>query len=208
MLKLKKVAITGGISCGKSLASKYLKELGAHVVDADKIVHKLLTPETDTGKKVIELLGPSIVVNGKIDRERVAKRVFLNPKLIRSLELILHPKVYEEIDKIYEGIKEKESVKLFAAEVPLLFESGGDKYFDHTIAVTADPELCWERYRKSTGYEREDFNRRMARQLPQHEKAEKSDFVIKNDGTPEELKKVVKLLFQEITKSSPKTVGR
>jgi dephospho-CoA kinase len=189
MLKLKKIAITGGISSGKSQASKFFSELGAYVIDSDQIVHQLLTPETELGKKVIELLGDGIIVNGEIDRQRVAKKVFLNPKLLRSLEKILHPQVYEEIERKYREVSQQKSPPmLFLAEVPLLFESEGERFFDKTIAVIADTETSWERYRNATGYEREDFNRRQARQLSQIEKAERADFVIRNNGSTEDLR--------------------
>ena len=196
MLKLKKLAITGGISSGKSQACKFFTELGAYVVVADEIVHQLLTPDTELGKKVIELLGTGIVVNGKIDRTRVAKKVFLNPKLLRSLEQILHPKVYEEIENQYREVSQRDNPPpLFIAEIPLLFETGGEQYFDQTITITSDNEKCWERYQRATGHEREDFSRRRARMLRQNEKAKRADYVIQNNETAEELRLEVNKLF-------------
>ncbi len=198
---MKKVAVTGGISCGKSLVCEYLSELGAYVVDSDQIVHHLLNPETELGQKVIQLFGSAIVVKGKIDRTRIAKKVFLNPRLLKSLEDLLHPQVYQEIDRRYEEIcKQKKPASLFIAEVPLLFESQGEQYFDETVAVTADRETCWQRYRSKTGYEREDFNRRGARQKSQHDKAERADHVIHNDGSKEKLKIETKKLFDLLAK--------
>lgn len=201
MLKLNKVAVTGGISCGKSLFCKYLSEFGAYVIDSDQIVHHLLNPETELGHEVIKLFGSSVVVDRIIDRTRVAKKAFLNPRLLKSLENLLHPPVYEEINCQYEEIcKQKIPPPLFVAEVPLLFESNGDQYFDTTIAVIADRETCWQRYRAKTGHEREDFNRRGARQLNQHEKAERAEYVIHNNETIEELKKETKKLFDSLAK--------
>jgi len=201
MLTLKKLAVTGGLSCGKSLVCRYLRELGAYVVDSDRIVHQLLTPDTDLGKKVIELLGSGVVVDNAFDRARVARKVFLNPKLLRSLENILHPPVYEEIERQYHELNNKrDAATLFVAEIPLLFETGGERYFDKTIAVVADRESCWDRYRKQTGYEREDFNRRMVRQLRQREKAEKADHIIYNNGSEAELRQEVNKLYRSLAK--------
>lgn len=196
MLKLRKVAITGGVACGKSLVRKYLAELGAIAVDADAIVHQLLTPETQLGKKIIELFGTGIIVNGKISRERIAKKAFLNPKLLRSLEELLHPPVYEEIERRFQDeSKRPDAPPLFVAEVPLLFESGGEVFFDVTVAIVANREKCWERYRTATGNEREDFDRRMARQLNEEEKAKRADYVIRNDSTSKELRESVVSLY-------------
>src|SRR5262245_55950333 len=102
MLILKKVAVTGGLSCGKSSVCRIFKELGAYVVSADDIVHQLLTPQTKPGQQVIELMGSDIVVDQHIDRSKIAKKVFGNLKLLKSLEQILHPAVRHEIDKKYQ----------------------------------------------------------------------------------------------------------
>lgn len=199
MLKLKKVAITGGVSCGKSLVCKFLQELGAYVVNADQIVHQLLTPDTALGQQVIELLGSSILVNGKIDRSKTAEIVFLNPRLLNSLENLLHPPVYKEIEKQFHDCQQQpDPPPLFVAEIPLLFESGGERYFDKTVAVIADRELCQERYRMESGHEREDFNRRMARQMLPEEKGKRADFIIVNNNTLNELKQKSKNLFDQL----------
>lgn len=198
MLKLRKVAVTGGLSCGKSSVCRFLDELGAKVVDADAIVHKLLTPETSAGRETIKLLGSEIVVGNQIDRAKIARRVFTHPTLLRSLENILHPYVYEEIELEYKKTKEKGKHTLFIADIPLLFESGGDRFFDTTVAVISGKEACWDRFRKSTGYEREEFDRRMAEQILPEEKVSKADHVIRNDGTLEELKEKVIQLYKQL----------
>jgi len=195
---LKKVAVTGGLSCGKSSVCRFFNELGATVIRADDIVHRQLSPDTDLGKKVIELLGEEIVVKGKIDRSRIAKKVFNHPGLLNSLEQLLHPIVYEEIDKEYNRAKSEDHSPLFVAEVPLLFESDGEKYFDEVISVIANADICWTRFREETGYEREEYNRRMGRQLDPHKKSEQSDHIIENNGTVEELQIKVKNLFEDL----------
>ncbi len=201
MLNLKKVAVTGVISSGKSLVCHYLSEFGAYVVDSDKIVHQLLNPNTEVGQQVIELLGPRILKGDTINRSIMAKIVFLNPRLLQSLENLLHPPVYKEINRQYdEVVNQKNPPSLFVAEVPLLFESGGEKFFDLTIAVVSDLEQCWERYRKNTGHEREDFNRRAACQLSQKEKEAIADIVIHNEGSAESLKNETKKIYDSLVK--------
>lgn len=196
---LSKIAITGGVACGKSTVTRFFQEMGAYVTDADKIVHQLLDPNTELGKKVIELLGPEIVANNQIDRQRIARKVFNHPKLLRSLEELLHPKVYESIKQQFETVSKDGQHELFIAEVPLLFESEGELLFDKTVAVISDHDKSWERYRDATGYEREEYSRRMSRQLSADEKAKRADYVIENNGDLEELKKKVTDLYQTLT---------
>jgi len=197
MLILGKVAVTGGLSCGKSSICQLLKELGAYVVSADSIVHQLLSSDPEIAQEVVALLGPDIVVNQKIDRSRVARLVFQDLERLSALEAILHPVVYQKINQMYQ---EQKTIKpsIFIVEIPLLFENGREKDFDVVIAVVANEEVCLKRFEQTTGYNIEEFNRRIARQLPLLEKAIRSDYVIMNNGTLDDLKPVVLELYQEL----------
>lgn len=198
MLKSKKVAVTGSISSGKSLFCKFLEELGAYVVSADSIVHRLLSSHNNLSKKVIELLGIEIVENGLIDREKIANMVFNNIPLLRSLEQIIHPEVFFEIDKEYEKAC-KQNFLLFVAEVPLLFETGAQKFFDKTIAVIADDSLCISRFIEATGKEAYLYKRRASQQFTQVDKASMADYVVINEGSEKELKKEAEKIFIKLT---------
>lgn len=199
MLTLRKVAITGGLSCGKSSVCRYFKELGAHVVSADEIVHELLIPTQTLGSQVIALLGKDIVVKGKIDRSIIAKKVFEDKALLRSLEKLVHPVVLNEIEKQYQQIKNQGKAPLFIAEIPLLFEVGSEKCFDTTIAVWAEPEACIQRFIATTGYDENEYFKRMANQMPADEKAKQADYVINNSGNREQLQKAVINIFNKLT---------
>ena len=98
MLKSKKIAITGNLASGKSTVCQFFKEQGAYVVSSDEIVHQLLSPETNIGKKVIALLGKDIVVEDRLNREAIAKIVFRDRQLLLRLEELLHPEVQKEIE--------------------------------------------------------------------------------------------------------------
>lgn len=201
MLKLKRVAITGGLSCGKSLVGEQFKELGAYLVNADKVVHQLLSPDTNPGKKVVALLGSDIVINDKIDRKKIANKVFENYKLLSALENILHPAVFKEVENLYSQMQTSNQCPLFVVEIPLLFESGNSHWFDAIITVVADSEICRKRFIQSTGYTSEEYDKRMKRQIPIQDKIDQSDYVLYNNGTPEELKKEVTKLFSILTKN-------
>ena len=199
MLTLRKIAITGGISCGKSTVCRILMELGAYVVSADEIVHQLLSPQTDVGQKVIKLLGDDILVDQKIDRSKVANIVFQAPNLLRALEKIIHPAIYEEIEKLYRQQSEsRNKPPLFIAEIPLLFETNEEKNYDKTIAVIANKDICLKRFKESTKYNEKEFERRSSQQLSQLEKAERADYVIMNNTSLADLEQTTKELYQEI----------
>lgn len=200
MLRLKKVAVTGGIACGKSTFCSYLMELGAYVVSADRIVHQLLSLDTTLGTNIVKLLGSDVVVDNQINRDAIAKTVFNNPKLLRALEGIIHPAVFKQIDKEYEQICKKKTYSLFIAEIPLLFEVGAEKYFDCTVAVVADEALCRKRYVAATGKTEEEYHKRSSEQLAQQEKAANADFVVLNNGNLKDLHNEAKKIYDELTK--------
>lgn len=192
MLILKKVAVTGGLACGKSSVCRIFKDLGAYVVSADEIVHQLLNPETHLGQEIIQLLGV-------IDRAAIAKKVFDDPTLLQGLEKLLHPAVYKAIESQYEQLKSEGKTGLFVAEVPLLFES--DPAPDMaTIAVLAPETLCIERFKKATGYGEEEFRKRSSRQLDPKEKGRLAQYRIHNEGSLDDLRRQVKNLYNQLTR--------
>ncbi|MBI2743805.1 MAG: dephospho-CoA kinase [Chlamydiales bacterium] len=196
MLTLNKVAVTGGLASGKSSVCQILKACGAYVISADKVVHELLTPNSVVGQRVIDLLGSEILNDHKIDRDKIAKKVFSSPELLDSLEKILHPAVLNEIQRAYQKTREDQKHSLFVAEIPLLYESESHEFFDVVIAVVSDETLCQKRYADATKRTSKEYYLRMKRQLEPHVKAAKADYVITNNGTYEDLKHQVQQLYQ------------
>ena len=198
MLTLKKVAITGGVACGKTAACHFFEKYGAYIVSADDIVHNLLNSHKNIQRQVIDIVGEDVIVEGGLCRERIAEKVFDDKSLLVQLEEILHPAVYSEIDALYSRVYNEKKYKAFVVEVPLLFETGRERSFDITITVIADVETCRERERKGSCHRKDDFDARMLRQLPMVEKALKADIVIVNDGAIEDLEKKVKDIIHGI----------
>jgi dephospho-CoA kinase len=176
---LLKIAVTGGVGSGKTTVCQCFEKLGACVVDADKITHKLL--ETTCKQQVIRLLG---LKDEPIDRKAVAEIVFHDPKLLSQLEQIVHPAVLNEIEKQYKHVCRNTHYTSFVAEIPLLFEIGAETFYDATIAVlrntTTHPE-------------------RMKRQLSPAQKAAKATHVIHNNGTLDELQTEATRVYALIT---------
>lgn len=199
---MKKVAITGGLACGKSSVCKLFKSFGAYVLSADDIVHQLLSPETNLGKQVIDLLGQEVMTEtGQLDRKVIAQKVFSHPKLLQQLEAYLHPAVMAEIQRLYHVVKERD-YSCFVVEVPLLFEAGMESFFNEVVVVTASKETARQRY-SALGNDPLAFEQRTARQWGLSEKTARGHFVIDNDGTEENLEKEAQRVFKQITNLQP-----
>lgn len=198
MLDLRKIAVTGGLACGKSEFCSFLKMLGAYVVSADEIVHQLLSSKTKLSQKIINLIGFDIVVDGQISRSLIAKKVFNQPRLLQGLEEIIHPAVFDEIKRKFQLIKEEARYKLFVVEIPLLYETGFDSFFDAVVAVIADPEICKKRFKENRNQNSEDYNKRSQQQMSPSEKAARANYVIQNNGSLEDLKSSAEKLYKEL----------
>jgi dephospho-CoA kinase len=178
------VGLTGGLGAGKSEALRVLGELGAATLSTDEVVHELLASELHD--EVVERLGPEVAPDGLIDRSLVARRVFGDDGARAWLEGLLWPRVGERVAAWRAGLTAAPPPPRAAVvEVPLLFESGMEGVFDHTIAVVAD-EATRERRAAARGHAA--VASRAERQLPQEQKAQRADFTVRNDGSLEELK--------------------
>ena len=169
------IGLTGAIAAGKSEALAALDRLGAATLSSDAVVHELRD-------LLVDRWGPSVAPDGEVDRGRVGAIVFERPEQLAWLESALHPLVGERIGAWREALPD--GTPLAVVEVPLLFETGLDAYFDATIAIVADDATRAERAgeRGTDGLEG-----RSARQLSQAEKAARATYVIRNDGTVDEL---------------------
>ena len=190
MLKLLKIAITGGVASGKTSVCQFFKELGAYVVNADTISHELLEPNTDLGQQIIRQFGLNILVNGKISRRILAEKVFEDPKLLQKLEELLHPAVLRKIEQLYAEAASENRYSSFVVEVPLLYEIKAEKFYDVVIVVLADESLAKKRFEQA-GFHELDYNRRMNRQLSLSQKATRANYIIYNNGSLEDLRKEV-----------------
>ena len=188
-----KVGLTGSIGTGKSTVAEIFKQLGAYVIDADKIVHSLLKRE-DVKKKIKDIFGDVFDENGEVDKKKLASIVFSNPEKKRLLENILHPLVFQEIQNWLKEIEKKDPEGVAVAEVPLMIETGSYKNYDKVIVVYAPENLQLKRLLKK-GMSEEEAIRRIKSQMPIDEKVKYADIVIYNTGSIEELKKSVEDIY-------------
>src|SRR4051794_2976017 len=179
------VGLTGGLGAGKSEALRALGELGAATLSTDAVVHELLAGD-ELRDALVERFGEEIAPGGQVDRSQVAERVFGESSQREWLEGILWPRVGERVMSWREEVGGAEPAPAAAVvEVPLLFEAGMEGVFDHTLAVIAD-EAAREERAGARGHTA--VASRSGRQLPQEEKAERAEFVVRNDGSLDELK--------------------
>jgi dephospho-CoA kinase len=200
MLKIKKIAVTGGLAAGKTTVCQIFKELGAYVVSADEIVHQLLSPGTAVGQQVVRLLGSDTISGQEFDRKKIAVKVFSQPDLLLALEEIIHPAVFDEIERKYQQINREKKYSLFLAEIPLLYESEREGRFDAVISVFADPELCRKRFVQQTHQPVQEFEKRMTRQIEPKVKNDKAHYSVENNGDFEQLKTKIETLYFQLTK--------
>ena len=189
------VAITGGIGAGKSEALRAFREAGAATVSSDEIVHHLLHSDPEVKQAIVQEFGEGVVgADGGIDRRRVAEVVFGDRAKLDFLERLLHPLVSREYLTWREQLAELPSPpEVCVTEVPLLYETGGDKRFDKVVVITAPAKLREQRRR----VRRDDRDRRL---LPDAEKVKRADFVYVNIGSLDDLDAWVAGVMDELTK--------
>ncbi len=177
------VAITGGIGAGKSETLLAFARHGAATVSTDEIVHQLLRDDAEVKRAIIDRLGEGVVgSNGEIDRAAVGRIVFSNRAELAWLEGLLHPRVSAAYLLWRQRLGElPDPPAVCVAEVPLLYESGGERHVDVVVAITASPAV------RAARTIRPDLGLREQRLIPDAEKVERADFAYVNDGTLEDL---------------------
>ena len=169
-----RVALTGSIGMGKSTVAKMFESAGVPVFDADAVVHRLQAPGGELVEKIGELF-PGCVRCGTLDRECLAEIVLADREKLAALERIVHPAVREARDDF---IAQHGTAPVLLFEIPLLFETGGEKDFDKIVVVSAPADLQRARVFERTGMSLAKLNAILARQMPDAEKRRRADFVV------------------------------
>ena len=187
------MAITGGIGAGKSAALEAFARHGAATQSSDEIVHRLLRSDPEVRRELIERFGPEVIGTEGADRAAVARIVFNDPEQLGWLEELLHPRVVREHSAWRQQLADgPDPPAVTVTEVPLLYETGGDKRFDIVVVITAPPEVRAER--RPVADEREQ------RLLAEDEKIRRADYTYVNDGTLEELDAFVAGVMTDLSK--------
>lgn len=190
------IGLTGGIGAGKSEALAALERLGAETLSTDAVTHELYGSE-QLRDRLVERWGKEVAPDGAVDRDEVARIVFERPEELAWLESELHPRVGQRVLEWRSSLDPATEVAV--VEVPLLFEAGMGGVFDDVIAVIAEDATREQRLaeRGSAGLEG-----RSERQIDQAEKADRADYVIRNDGSIEDLERELAAVLKRVTESS------
>jgi len=168
------LALTGSIGMGKSTTAKMFAEAGVPVYDADAAVHKIYEGEA---APAIEAAFPGTTANGKVDRAKLSAKVVHNQAAIKQLEQIVHPMLGASRKKFLDDA-ERSGAPVVVMDIPLLFETGGEKRVDAVVVVTTSPENQRERILARGTMRSEALDGILARQLPDAEKRKRADFVV------------------------------
>jgi dephospho-CoA kinase len=173
-VEMRVLGLTGSIGMGKSTTAKLFAEAGVPVYDADATVHLIYEGEA---APAIEAAFPGTTVGGKVDRAKLSAQVVHDPAAIRRLEQVVHPMLRSYYQKFLADA-ERSGAPVAVMDVPLLFETGGEKRVDAVVVVTTDPEIQRQRILARDNMTDEKLNAILARQLPDSEKRKRADFVV------------------------------
>jgi dephospho-CoA kinase len=168
------LGLTGSIGMGKSTTAKLFEEAGVPVYDADASVHRLYEGEA---APAIEAAFPGTTVDGKVDRNRLSAKVVHDAAAMKQLEQIVHPMLGASRQKFFDDA-ERSGAPVVVVDVPLLFETGGEKRVDAVVVVTTTPEIQRERILARDNMTGEKLDAILARQLTDAEKRKRADFVV------------------------------
>jgi dephospho-CoA kinase len=195
---MKIIGLTGGIGSGKSTVSRFLTELGAVILDVDKVGHEAFKPDTDVWREVMAAFGRQVVTpNGDIDRKKLGEIVFGNPESLSRLNQIMHPRMYDMVKAQLEEYRRQE-VDVVVLKAPLLIEVGWASLVDEVWVTVASQSTVLRRLEKRSGLSEQQSLARIRSQLSSEERVRHADVVIDTECDLNELKPKVYKLWQKL----------
>ena len=190
------LGLTGSIGMGKSTTARLFTEAGVPVYDADAAVHKVYEGEA---APAIEAAFPGTTVDGKVDRSKLSAKVVHDPAAIKQLEQIVHPMLGASRKKFLDDA-ERSGAPVVVMDIPLLFETGGEKRVDAVVVVSTDPATQRERILARGTMTSEALDAILARQLPDAEKRKRADFVVDTSHGLDPVRTAIRDILAEVVK--------
>lgn len=194
------IGLTGGIAMGKSEVSRIFQSEGIPVFDADREVHRLY--DSAEGARLVSGLAPAAAAGDRVDRQKLTQLVLADPALLSALEKTIHAEIRRRRSDFIAAERARGS-GMVVLDVPLLFETGGEKDVDTVIVVSAAPEVQHRRAMARPGMTEEKLAMVLKRQMPDAEKRSRADHVIETNGTLEELRTHVLEVITRIRQELP-----
>ena len=191
--------LTGGIASGKSTVARFLEELGAHVIDADRVGHELLRRSNPVHHQVVARFGQEILrPDGEIDRGRLGSLVFADPEKLQELSALVHPALIARVDEVAAELRSRHHAAVIVVDAALIYEAGVADRFAKILVAWCRPEQQIERLMAKTGLPHQEALRRAASQMPSDEKRRRADYVIDCSGSLAETRAQAEALYPEI----------
>jgi dephospho-CoA kinase len=187
------LGLTGSIGMGKSTTARLFSEAGVPVFDADATVHKIYAGEA---APAIEAAFPGTTVNGKVDREKLSAKVVHDADAMKLLEQIVHPMLRAYRQAFLDQV-ERSGAEMAVVDVPLLFETGGEKHVDAVVVVSTTPDVQRERILARGNMTAEKLDAILARQLPDAEKRRRADFVVETSHGLDSVRTQIRKILTE-----------
>ncbi|MDO8568388.1 MAG: dephospho-CoA kinase [Dehalococcoidales bacterium] len=200
---MKVIGLTGGIGTGKSTVARVLAELGAAVIDADKVGHEAFQLGSPVREKVVSAFGGQIMTaEGQIDRDKLAQLVFASPDARAELNRIMHPAIYEMVKTRLDSFR-KNGARVAVIEAPLLVEAGWTSFVDEVWVTVASEVTVLKRLKQRTGMSETESLVRIASQLSSEERVKHASVIINTDCTLDEVRARVKAIWQRLGAEAP-----
>lgn len=190
--------LTGGVTSGKSTAARLFEELGAKIIDADRIGHELLSKSSPAYPEIVQRFGRDILdSSGEVNRQRLGAVVFTDAEKLRALNAILHPRIIARVEELANQHSAQDPRAVVLVDAALIFEAGIGARFSKVIVAWCRPEQQVERL-MTKGLTRDEAERRVAAQMPVEEKRRRADFVIDSSGPLQDTRRQVEALYAQL----------
>jgi dephospho-CoA kinase len=195
------IGLTGGIGAGKSTVTQRLEELGAAVIDADRVGHQIYLPDLPAWREIVGAFGKNVLnADRTINRQALGRVVFADPEALRTLNRIAHPKMFDRMAELIAELRAHGGMKAIVVEAAVLIEANWQSLVDQVWVVVASEAAVVDRLAKQRNLSSEQVRTRIAAQLSNDERLKHAHVVIRNDGALAEVRSAVQRAWDQLTR--------
>jgi dephospho-CoA kinase len=200
--KIPVIGLTGGIGAGKSTVTQMLEDLGAVVIDADRVGHQIYLPDLPAWREIVDGFGETVLnADRTINRQALGKIVFADPEALRTLNRILHPKMFDRMAELIAELRGRGGMKAIVVEAAVLIEANWQPLVDQVWVVVASEPVVVDRLAKQRSLCAEQVRTRIAAQVSNDERLKHAQVVIRNDGSLEEVRSAVQRAWDQLCRA-------